>query len=196
MSRIIAGSAGGRRITMPSGRHTRPTTDRVREAVFSAVAAWAGTADRPPEEALAGLAFCDLYAGSGAVGLEAASRGADPVVVVERDRATIALIRRNAAGLGLPIGVRLGDVQALLRHPAESGFDVVFADPPYDVATSVVEAQLADLAACGWLNQSALIIVERSRRTPAPSWPVSVTKTWSRAYGETTVYFGARGDDQ
>ena len=117
MSRVIAGSAGGRRITMPSGRNTRPTTDRVREAVFSAVAAWAGTADRPPEEALAGLAFCDLYAGSGAVGLEAASRGADPVLLVEQDRGTAQLIRRNAADLGLPVGVRLGDVQRPARAP-------------------------------------------------------------------------------
>ena len=99
VSRIIAGSAGGRRIRMPSGRNTRPTTDRVREAVFSAVAAWAGTADRPPEEALAGLAFCDLYAGSGAVGLEAASRGRGPGAAGRAGPARPPqLIRRNAAG--------------------------------------------------------------------------------------------------
>ena len=192
MSRIVAGSAGGRRIRVPSGRNTRPTTDRVREAVFSAVAAWAGTADRPPEQALAGLAFCDLYAGSGAVGLEAASRGADPVLLVEQDRAAAQLIRRNSADLGLPVTVRPGDVRALLRRPAETGFDVVFADPPYDVPTSAVEELLADLDAQGWLNRSALVLVERSRRTPAPSWPAAMTETWSRAYGETTVWFGVR----
>jgi 16S rRNA (guanine966-N2)-methyltransferase len=195
MSRVIAGSAGGRRITTASGRNTRPTTDRVREAVFSAVAAWAGTADRSPEAALAGLAFCDLYAGSGAVGLEAASRGAGPVLLVEQDRGTAQLIRRNAADLGLSVGVRLGDVRALLGRPAETGFDVVFADPPYDVPTPVLETQLADLAAYDWLNRPALIMVERSRRTPAPAWPAFVTRTWSRAYGETTVYFG-EVDDQ
>ena len=177
---------------MPSGRSTRPTTDRVREAVFSAVAAWAGTADRPPEQALAGLAFGDLYAGSGAVGLEAASRGADPVLLVEQNRATASLIRRNAAGLGLAVTVRLGDVRALLRRPAEARFDVVFADPPYDVPTPAVEQLLADLDAHGWLNRSALVMVERSGRTPAPAWPASVPETWSRAYGETTVYFGGR----
>ena len=177
---------------MPSGRNTRPTTDRVREAVFSAVAAWARTADRPPEQALAGLAFCDLYAGSGAVGLEAASRGAAPVLLVEQDRSTVQLIRRNAAELGLAVGVRPGDVPALLRRPAQTGFDVVFADPPYDVPTPVAEAQLADLEAHGWLNRPALVMVERSRRTPPPTWPASVTETWSRAYGETTVYFGVR----
>lgn len=196
MTRVIAGSAGGRRISTPSGRTTRPTTDRVREAVFSAVASWAGTADRPPEEALTGLAFGDLYAGSGAVGLEAASRGAGPVLLVERDRAAAALIRRNAADLGLRVGVRLGDVRGLLGRPADTVFDVVFADPPYEVPTPLVTAQLADLAAYGWLNRPALVVVERSRRTPAPTWPDSVTDTWSRAYGETTVYFGARGDAQ
>jgi 16S rRNA (guanine966-N2)-methyltransferase len=177
---------------MPPGPNTRPTTDRVREAVFSAVAAWAGTADRPPTQALAGLAFCDLYAGSGAVGLEAASRGAAPVLLVEQDRSTVSHIRRNAGELGLTVTLRPGDVRALLRRPAELGFDVVFADPPYDVPTPVVEAQLADLEAQGWLNRSALVMVERSRRTPAPAWPASVTRTWTRAYGETTVYFGVR----
>jgi 16S rRNA (guanine966-N2)-methyltransferase len=177
---------------MPSGRNTRPTTDRVREAVFSAVAAWAGTADRPAEEALAGLAFCDLYAGSGAVGLEAASRGADPVLLIEQDRATVSHIRRNAADLGLAVAVRPGDVRALLRRPAETGFDVVFADPPYDLAAAALDAQLADLDGHGWLSPSALVMLERSRRTPAPAWPVSVTETWTRAYGETTVYFGVR----
>jgi 16S rRNA (guanine966-N2)-methyltransferase len=192
VSRIVAGSAGGRRIRVPSGRNTRPTTDRVREAIFSAVAAWAGTADRPPREALAGLAFADLYAGSGAVGLEAASRGAHPVLLVEQDRATAQLVRRNAADLGLPATVRPGDVRALLRRPAEAGFDVVFADPPYDVPTPVVEELLADLDAQGWLNPSALVMVERSRRTPAPAWPASVPETWNRAYGETTVWFGVR----
>ena len=137
MSRDHRRVGGGRRITMPSGRNTRPTTDRVREAVFSAIASWAGTADRPPEEALAGLAFCDLYAGSGAVGLEAASRGADPVVLVERDRSAAALVRRNAAraraaGRG-PARRRTRPARA---PGAETSFDVVFADPPYDVATS------------------------------------------------------------
>jgi 16S rRNA (guanine966-N2)-methyltransferase len=192
VSRIIAGTAGGRRLSMPSGRHTRPTTDRVREAIFSAVAAWAGTADRPPEQALAGLSFADLYAGSGAVGLEAASRGARPVLLVEHDRGTVSQIRRNATELGLAVTIRPGDVRALLRRPAETGFDVVFADPPYDVPSATVDALLADLAAHGWLNPSALVMVERSRRTPAPVWPDPVTETWSRAYGETTVYFGVR----
>jgi 16S rRNA (guanine966-N2)-methyltransferase len=176
---------------VPSGRNTRPTTDRVREAVFSAVAAWVGTADRSPEEALAGLAFCDLYAGSGAVGLEAASRGADPVLLVEQDRGTAQLIRRNAADLGLSVGVRLGDVRALLGRPAETGFDVVFADPPYDQASELVDTQLTALIDHGWVSRPGLVILERSRRSTPPNWPVSVPETWARAYGETTIYFGS-----
>src|SRR6187200_3360511 len=91
MSRIIAGSRRGRRIAMPPGDRTRPTSDRVREALFSAIAAWAGRAAEPVEQSLAGLAFCDLYAGSGAVGLEAASRGAYPVLLIERDLRTAQL---------------------------------------------------------------------------------------------------------
>ena len=178
---------------MPSGRNTRPTTDRVREAIFSAVASWAGTADRPAEEALAGLAFCDLYAGSGAVGLEAASRGAHPVLLVEQDRATAQLVRRNAADLGLPATVRPGDVRALLRHvrprraSTSSSPTRPTTCPPRSSRSCCV-----DLDAQGWLNRSALVMVERSRRTPAPAWPTSVTETWSRAYGETTVWFGVR----
>jgi 16S rRNA (guanine966-N2)-methyltransferase len=195
VSRIIAGSAGGRRIRMPSGAATRPTTDRVREAVFSAVAAWAGTADRRPAEALAGLAFCDLYAGSGAVGLEAASRGADPVLLVERDRRTAGHIRGSAGELGLPVTVRAASVADLLRGPADRPYDVVFADPPYELATPLLEGQLADLVAYGWLGPSALVLLERSRRSPAPAWPPLLTQTWSRAYGETIVYFGARSEE-
>ena len=129
MSRIIAGSRGGRRIAMPPGDRMRPTTDRVREAVFSAIAAWAGTAAGSAEESLAGLAFCDLYAGSGAVGLEAASRGASPVLLVERDRRTAQLARDNAKALGLLVELVVSSVEQVLRRPPVQVFDVIFADP-------------------------------------------------------------------
>ncbi|MDU5842972.1 MAG: RsmD family RNA methyltransferase, partial [Cutibacterium avidum] len=96
MSRIISGRAGGQRLATPSGRLTRPTTDRVREAVFSALAAWNGTSDEAPEDQLAGQAFCDLFAGSGAVALEAASRGASTVLAVDRDRSACHVMTENA----------------------------------------------------------------------------------------------------
>lgn len=190
-SRLIAGSAGGRRISLPPGASTRPTTDRVREAIVTAVAAWAGSSARAPEDALAGLAFCDLYAGSGAVGLEAASRGASPVMLVEHERRTTQHIRRNAQDLGLEVTIQVSDVASLLRHRAPVGFDIVVADPPYELAATKVEAQLADLVDHGWVRQPGLVILERSRRSAPPRWPVLLTETWVRAYGETAVYFGS-----
>ena len=191
MSRIIAGSRGGRRLAMPPGDRTRPTTDRVREALFSAVAAWAGRADAAPEEALAGLAFCDLYAGSGAVGLEAASRGAGPVLLVEGNRRTATVTERNVAALGLVARVRAGKVESLVAEPAAQAFDVVFLDPPYEVASTTVTQVLADLATQGWLLPDALVVVERSKRTPLFGWPALVGESWSRGYGETVLHYGA-----
>jgi len=176
---------------MPGGAGTRPTTDRVREAVFSAVTAWAETSAAAPQDALAGLAFCDLYAGSGAVGLEAASRGAAPVLLVEHDRRTAQHIRRSAEDLNLNVTIQVGDVPSLLHRSAPTGFDIVFTDPPYDQPTESVDRQLSDLIDNGWVSRPGLVILERSRRSAPPNWPASATKTWARAYGETTVYFGS-----
>ncbi len=191
MSRIIAGARGGRRITMPSGDRTRPTTDRVREALFSAVAAWAGTADAPADEALAGMGFADLYAGSGAVGLEAASRGAAPVLLVEADKRTAALTVRNAASLDLGARVRTARVETLVAQPAPEAFDVVFLDPPYELDGTTVATVLADLSAHGWLVADALLVVERSRRTPDLVWPSVVGESWRKSYGETVLHFAS-----
>ena len=191
MNRIIAGSAGGRRIRTPPGSATRPTTDRVREALFSAVVAWAGTSAAAAEESLAGLGFCDLYAGSGAVGLEAASRGAGPVLLVEQNRNAAQHIRRNATELGLCVTVHVGDVGTLLHRGPPTAFDIVFADPPYDHASTTLDAQLATLIDHGWVSRPGLVILERSRRSAPPNWPDSVWRSWVRAYGETEVYFGS-----
>ena len=191
MSRVVAGSRGGRRLKTPSGDATRPTTDRVREALFSALASWAGTAAGPPDQALAGLAFLDLYAGSGAVGLEAASRGAAPVLLVESDGRTAALARRNVATLGLPMTVRALGVEAVARTTAEQRHDVVFADPPYALATERLDAVVADLVAHGWVAPDGLLVLERSSRSDPPRWPTAVVDTWDRTYGETVLHFAA-----
>jgi 16S rRNA (guanine966-N2)-methyltransferase len=191
VSRIIAGSRGGRRISTPAGDRTRPTTDRVREALFSAIASWAGTAAARAEHSLVGLAFCDLYAGSGAVGLEAASRGASPVLLVERDPRTAQLAKDNAKALGLVIDVAISSVERLLQRPPAQPFDVVFADPPYELETSTVSAQLSELVANRWVGTDSLIVVERSRRTPELMWPKVAAERWTRAYGETTLHFGS-----
>jgi 16S rRNA (guanine966-N2)-methyltransferase len=176
---------------MPPGERTRPTTDRVREAMFSAIAAWAGTAAGSAEESLAGLAFCDLYAGSGAVGLEAASRGASPVLLVERDRRTAQLARDNAKALGLVVELVVSSVEQVLRRPPNQIFDVIFADPPYELETTSVNAQLEQLVANRWVGSDSLVVVERSRRTPELTWPKATPKHWTRAYGETILHFAS-----
>ncbi len=190
MSRIVAGSRGGRRIATPPGSGTRPTTDRVREALFSAVAAWAGTAAEPPERTLAGLSFCDLYAGSGAVGLEAASRGAAPVLLVEADRRTAELAARNAAGLDLRVETVTGRVEQVAARPSTRSYDVVFADPPYEQASELLDALLVRLQQRGWVGSGSLFVLERSRRSTAPDWPPAVLQPWQRTYGETVLHFG------
>src|ERR1700759_1398106 len=124
MTRIIGGEAGGRRITAPRGVHTRPPTARVREALFSAVESWCGS--------LQGLRFLDLYAGSGAVGLEAWSRGAGVVTLVEQDRRTASMIAANARELGFARAqVVTGSVATTLMRPPAAPYDVAFLDPPY-----------------------------------------------------------------
>jgi 16S rRNA (guanine966-N2)-methyltransferase len=176
---------------MPPGDRTRPTSDRVREALFSAIAAWAGTAPEAAERSLAGMVFCDLYAGSGAVGLEAASRGAAPVLLVERDSRTAQLTRANAEALDMDVEIATASVEQMLRQRSAQSFDMVFADPPYELDTSAVSAQLEQLVLNHWVGAGSLIVVERSRRSPELVWPAAATERWSRAYGETILYFGS-----
>lgn len=182
MTRIIGGSAGGRRIQTPRGAHTRPTSDRVREALFSAIEAWCGS--------LHGLRVLDLYAGSGAVGLEAWSRGADAVTLVEQDRRTAALIAANARAIGCPAArVVAGPVATTLRNPPGAAYDVAFLDPPYPLDDAAVDADLAALAGHGWLAPGAMVVVERSSRSPEPTWPAGVAREREKRYGETKLWF-------
>lgn len=186
MSRIIAGRAKGRRLATPTHRRTRPTADRVREALFSALGSWF---EIEGDSALAGLSFLDLYAGSGAVGLEAASRGADPVWLVESDRGTAELVRANARTAALDVTVRSSRVERLLvGAPPPRPFDIVWLDPPYDLAEEPLETVLADVVSGGWIAAQGLLVVERSSRSAVPQWPCPVT-AWSRRYGETTLHF-------
>lgn len=189
MSRIIAGSARGRRLATPKGDRTRPTTDRVREALFSALASWFGTSELPADEQLSGLAVLDLFGGSGAVGLEAASRGAARVTIVEADPATVQLIRRNAAEARLAAQVICARLPGGLAK-VSGGWDLVFADPPYDLPDATVAEVLAGVAAAGFLTVDALVVVERAKRSPAPAWPAGFSDSWERGYGETTLHFG------
>jgi 16S rRNA (guanine966-N2)-methyltransferase len=190
VTRIIAGQARGRRLVVPAGRSTRPTSDRTREGLFSTVVAMFGS--------LAGVAVLDLYAGSGAVGLEALSRGASDVVLVESDAGAAQVIRRNIEAVGLP-GARLvhDTVERVLRRgPGEAaGRSLVFADPPYSVRDDELSATLAALASRGWLAADALLIVERDARSQAPTWPGGYSLDRSRRYGETMLWYGRASGD-
>lgn len=187
MTRIIAGSAGGRSLRTPKGDRTRPTSDRVREALFSALAA---------RGALAGARVLDLYAGSGALGLEALSRGAFRATFVETDRAAAGLIRTNAATLGLREAVvATTRVESFLAGGGHAAYDLVFLDPPYALATDAVESALAMLVTGGWLAPEALVVLERSTRSAEPAWPLGLAGTTHKRYGETTVWFAERAED-
>ena len=183
MTRIIGGSVGGRRIQTPRGVSTRPTSDRVREALFSTIEAWCGS--------LHGLRFLDLYAGSGAVGLEAWSRGAGVVTLVEQDRRTASLIAGNARTLGFSKAnvVAASVAGALQRRPA-APYDVAFLDPPYPVDDESVAAALGGLVEYDWLVPDALVVVERSSRSAEPVWPPGFGEVWHKRYGETTLWYG------
>lgn len=195
MSRIIAGRRKGQRVAMPPGDRTRPTSDRVRESAFNLIAAWAGTAGEPGDHMLERFSFLDLYGGSGAVGLEAASRGAGPVVAVEKDALTAALARRNAAALGLEVSIVTASVDAYLATTALTAFDVVWFDPPYAVDNQIVSAQVARVLDGGWIAPDGLIVVERSARDEPFAWPSAIRSAWTRTYGETALHFGSAEPD-
>lgn len=186
MTRIVAGALGGRRIAAPPGGRTRPTSDRVREALFSAIES---TLD------LDGARFADLYAGSGAVGLEALSRGAAHVLLVESDPKAARVIRENMAVLRAVPAARLATgkvAQVLAAGPDGGAYDVVFADPPYAVPDEEISAVLAALVGGGWLATDALVVVERATRGGPVAWVPGITGERSRRYGETTLWYGRR----
>ncbi|PWD49408.1 16S rRNA (guanine(966)-N(2))-methyltransferase RsmD [Serinibacter arcticus] len=181
MARIIAGSHGGRTIAVPA-KGTRPTTDRVREALF-------GRLDH--HDLLDGAHVLDLYAGSGALGLEAASRGAERVVLVEAARTAAQVCRDNVASLGLRDVVTVVDrkAESYLAHPAapSAPFTLAFVDPPYDLGESelaaVLEALVDHLS-----SDDAVVVVERSSRSPEPVLPPGLALWETRKYGETALH--------
>ncbi|HEY8374319.1 MAG TPA: 16S rRNA (guanine(966)-N(2))-methyltransferase RsmD [Pseudonocardiaceae bacterium] len=185
MTRIVAGVAGGRRIVVPP-RGTRPTSERVREALFSALEAVVG---------VDGARVLDLYAGSGALGLEALSRGATTAVFVESDRRAAELLRRNATSLGLTGAVvHAVTVAAALATPPAEPFDIVLADPPYAVGGEELRAMLDRLVENGWLAPGAVVVLERAVRSGEPDWPPALTPLRSRKYGDTVLHW-AQFDD-
>ncbi|MEZ0074895.1 16S rRNA (guanine(966)-N(2))-methyltransferase RsmD [Planotetraspora sp. GP83] len=183
MTRVIAGTAGGRRLAVPPGRATRPTSDRTREGLFATVGSLLGTLD--------GARVLDLYAGSGAVGLEALSRGAAHALLVESDAKAVRTIRQNMASLGLPgASLRPEKVERVVAQECAEPYDLVFADPPYAVSDEAVTRVLEALRDNGWLAGDALIAVERESRGKDLVWPPGFEEDRVRRYGEAAVWYG------
>ncbi|MFF0559190.1 16S rRNA (guanine(966)-N(2))-methyltransferase RsmD [Streptomyces sp. NPDC004266] len=183
MTRVIAGSAGGRRLAVPPGNGTRPTSDRAREGLFSTWESFQG---------LAGARVADLYAGSGAVGLEALSRGAAHALLVEADPRAAKTIRDNVRSIGLPgAELRTGKAEQIVTGPAPAEpYDLVFLDPPYAVGDDDLREILLTLRSGGWLSEDALVTVERSTRGGEFGWPEGFEPLRSRRYGEGTFWYG------
>lgn len=175
--RVIAGSARGRRLVAPPGRDVRPTGDRVKEALFSALG--------PPH----GAVVLDLYAGSGALAVEALSRGALRAVAVERDPRALEALGRNASTAGVTDRLRVvrADAARWCRAPEEGPFDLVLLDPPYNEPQAALYERLADLRAAGALPPEALVVVERERRSDDPEPPSWLARERERTYGDTVL---------
>lgn len=186
MTRIISGFAGSLTLMVPKSG-TRPTSDRVREAIFSAL---------DSRDALHGMRVVDLYAGSGALGLEAASRGARVVTLVENSYGAAAMCRKNGAavqrsapkGTDLKISISAQAVQSFLST-TKDGFDVVFIDPPYDLSEVELGHNLSALAPL--LADDAIVVLERGSRSPEPTWGEGLVLERRKDYGDTTVWYAA-----
>ncbi|GAA1898356.1 16S rRNA (guanine(966)-N(2))-methyltransferase RsmD [Streptomyces sodiiphilus] len=188
MTRVIAGTAGGRRLAVPPGSGTRPTSDRAREGLFSTWSALAGS--------LEGARVLDLFAGSGAVGLEALSRGAAHALMVEPDARAARTVRENIRSLGLPgAELRTARAEQVLAGPPPEPYDLVFLDPPYAVTDAALREILLTLLADRWLNGGAIVTVERSTRGGEFGWPTGYRALRARRYGEGTLWYGRAAED-
>lgn len=182
--RIIAGTAGGLLLESPEGDDVRPTYDRVKEAWFSSL-----------QPRLRGARVLDAFAGSGALGLEARSRGAEEVVCIERDAEAAALIERNMQHTGLEVSLVVGSVPGVLDgFVSDRAFDIVLLDPPYDIdddELAEVLAAVAEVTAPGgevWL--------EAPSRADDPAWPAQLRPERSRRYGATTLHTAVRQESE
>jgi len=190
MTRIIAGKHGGRRLQTLPGAATRPTTDRVKEAVFSALESRLGS--------LHGFRVLDLYAGSGALGIEALSRGAAEVVFCESQSRAVSVIRANLRSLGATATIWTAPAERALAERALAErtlatakgepFDLVLADPPYPLSDDAVADFLTQLGR-GWLAEGATVVLERSARSVEPTWPTGMQPSGVKTYGETRIWY-------
>lgn len=180
MTRVVAGSARGRRLQVPPGSAVRPTPDRVKEALFSSLGD------------LHGHRVLDLYAGSGGLGIEALSRGAEHAVLVEADRTVAKVLRRNLAVTGVAdrATVVVAPAERFVRDPVGGPFTVVFVDAPYDVAEAVLHRLVGALHAAGQLADGARVVIERDRRRLAadrPDTTAPLAHRRDRTYGDVVL---------
>lgn len=183
MTRIVAGSARGRRLVVPKGDLTRPTSEIVREALFNVLDA---------RNRLRGAKVLDLCAGSGALGLEAVSRGAAEAVLVDSSRQAVGAARQNVSLVGTPrVAVIVSSVERYVHGRPPFAADLVFLDPPYAMGEDVVATVLSGLTGDGWLSDDALVMVERSTRSLEPRWPDGLRRREVRRYGETAVWIAS-----
>jgi len=181
MTRLISGVAGGRRLKVPR-TGVRPTGDRAREALFNSLKSLLD---------LRGATVLDLYAGSGALGLEALSRGAETVVFVESSPGVLPVLKENLAAVGLPGGrVVTGSVPTVVLGAPPARFDLVLADPPYATPVEEVQDVVRGLADRGWLAPEAIVVVERPAREKEWEWPTPLVGLRDRRYGEAQLRYG------
>lgn len=184
MTRIVAGTVGGRTLVVPRAG-TRPTSERVREALFSRL---------EHLDVVEDARVLDLYAGSGALGIEAASRGAASVTLVEAARDAADVCRRNVTTLGLAATTQVVAEKAekFVQRPATATWDLVLLDPPYDLPEGDLAGVLAGVGPA--LSAHAVLVVERAARTPEPTWPATLVRFDRRAYGDTVMWFAELAD--
>ncbi len=181
MTRIIAGQWSGRALHVPRGSTTRPTNGKVRAALGNSLTSSGG---------LVGATVLDLFAGTGALGLELASRGAALVVLVDNDRAALTVARDNVAALAANSVQVVASSAAAYVGSAGVAFDIVVADPPYDLANDALTALLQDLVAFDRLRPGADLVIERSRRTADLDWPPPLIADRIKRYGDTVLLYG------
>jgi 16S rRNA (guanine966-N2)-methyltransferase len=182
--RVISGAAGGRKLVAPKGG-ARPTTDRLKEALFSSLGPRVHDAT-----------VLDLYAGSGALAIEALSRGAASAVLVDFDLGAVTAIRANLATTGFDGAARVERiaVERFVTAPIRGApFDLVFLDPPYDVPSAVVAEVLAALAAAAAITEAATVVLERPKSDEPVTLPVGWGIEKERAYGDTLVVVARAG---
>lgn len=186
--RVVGGALSGRRLAAPGGRDIRPTADRLRESLFNILAH--GPPDLRCELAGGDVTVLDGFCGTGALGIEALSRGAAHAVFLDAAPASLALVRRNVAALGLADRVRMIRANALRPPPAVAAAGLVFLDPPY--GKDLAGPALTALASAGWLAPAAKAVLELAERDGVPS-PSGFRLLEQRRYGGTRVAFLAYG---